>query len=224
MLEKKELPSETRRLLKLARTKYNFLPTDEEIIWLNDLGRLVENPPEAYPNTEGFCLSIGGHIFKPRSVMSSQWFSSYAKCLHNSPLETIGLAFSCDENTDLRRLTDPIEIMKAVQTFADNCTLSLKEFEQVIDWILNIDPLDVPREKLREPETTSIASYIGFIIKQYGGDFDSWLNAPEQRVLALIDEATLAEGQTPKKHQCARAMNAILFAFGVMLKTRDIEI
>ena len=211
--------------MNLARSQYNFQPTDEEVVWLTDIGRLVETPPKAYPHTDGLCFSIGGHTFNPLTVKIRAWYVIAAPAFHGTPKELLALAYACEFPDELERLTDPAEIVKRVDRYERRCNLTDDQLSDAIDWILNIDPLEIPVDSpLDDEERASITQYIQIAVKHFGGSFDDWLNAPEQRLFDCVDVALRAEGKTERKEQSDRAMKAHLFAFGIMLEQRGIDL
>ncbi len=228
MLEIKELPSETKRLLTIAQSQYKTTLTAEEICTLYELGKLTENPPKRYHNTEGFTHSIKGRTFHPITPRIRYWLSEIASpVLADTPLETFFCLYASEFPDKLKTLTDPMRIAEVVQGYALSLNLTQSETLDAIEFLFPPDPLDVePRKQLEEHEKATITQYIAKATEHFNGSFDDWLNSPESRLYNCVDEAIRIESQSGSeyKEQAVRAMKAHLIAFGVIMKKHGIDL
>lgn len=59
-------------------------PTDEETVWLNDLGKLVETPALRLQIAQGQPARVNGIAFHPLTLQAAEWFDRHACRLFKS--------------------------------------------------------------------------------------------------------------------------------------------
>ncbi len=134
-------------LSELAESEINDLksqgiePTLNEIIWINDLSRKVENPDGARP-----CVAIGepspaGNAWLwPFTIASSRWFAKVLPWFDGNPeSETLVLAFSLAHGRDVgvfSYLSNYEAVKETVAEWSDELGCTADELAEAITKIL----------------------------------------------------------------------------------------
>ena len=175
MLEKKKLPPLAKKRLRVLRAE-GVNPTDEELVWLVDLARALDEVPEDY-NPASFAVYAGRCPLYPLTIAGRMWlFEIAAPALDGfDSLINLALPFALAHGKKvdlLKSLTDPGQIAAAIDLWATGLDCTESELIAAADRIMPTDPLAIPGES----KPTKWGEVCAMLSSQVGGSPAYWMD------------------------------------------------
>ena len=193
MLKKPTLSLIAQAGIKELKERWGVEPDLAEMIWLHELGLLVENPPGVVPlDVLDLPVSVGNVTLWGFTIGASLWWRECALNWFDGD-ESIAeqtLAFTLAHSREpekIRELTDRHATTRAVKKWANGIGCTDRELNWPIDKILSDD------EEAEENDDDIAADWGGLVAslcKQYGGTPEYWTwEASQDVALGMISKA-----------------------------------
>jgi len=169
-------------------------PTDEEILWLVDLGRQVENPAGRVNYAlAGVPIRCGNLVLWPASIASSEWFDEVAcNLFHTRLMQTYCLAFALvnARNPEIAwdELTSYAECKRVINRFALRCRCTVPELNAAICRIIPAMEAVHPVMRRKQKRGPRGPGLVASLVATTGLQADYW----ERRPISFAEDCMLA--------------------------------
>jgi len=176
--------------------------TDDEIVWINDLCRRVENPQSGSTLPAGRPVKAGNVWLWPFTIQGSAWYDVAVKWFDGEgDTETFCLAYALANGRragafDL--LWDAGEARKAIKDFRRILNCNMDELIAAIAAVLPKPDLPDPRDKDKDDEDKAQTDVdwtelLATIMANIGGTADQWIRELSKDFVINVIQVKLAQ-------------------------------
>lgn len=242
MTPRPKFPNYANQLLKELELATGPL-AHEDVVWLYQLGKLVETPPTGDPRqTGGFVTKAAGKSFSPINVHVNQWLNEYAIPWFEEKsglLMELSMLFAADvcrqEPSPLISLTTEHETRQALLEWSAGLDCDDDQLSQIVAEVYpGEDPLALPVEThdkdgkpLPPEDPLDYDAAILEIILELGGTPDLWRVQESYSMFIkaigqVCTQRARAAGRTNSDIEpAARAMKCFVYALADISKRRE---